>query len=537
MYSDRPFLEAIREQPDDDLNRLAWADWLEEKGDDDRAAFVRAQLAAAHLDETDLAIDALEDRADDLLALHDRDWAGRVGELALAWGWARGCVESATFTAHTLIEHGDELFETMPIRHVRILADDDDLPRIAEGAWLRHVEHLEMSTGALVRSLPDAPYLRDRPLQTLLASPHLGRLTSLDLRGQGVEGPLLDTLIDTGVLGRLRRLDLSGNLHFGDRATRRLADAKAPALEWLGLEKMNRTALGLQLMLSSSTFPALRTLQADMGLLFSQGGFNSGRLDRELLQSSLAGQLTSLTLRDFPLSVQGLETLVLSPLAARLTELCLENVSLKGEAEAGVLATAENLAGLRRLDLRRNFLHDKGARVLASSPYLTSLLHLDLSWNSIGGPGIRALLDSPILDRLRSFDLSLDYVGVANVTALSKSQRPRLLRELRLRAANFDPECAAILARSPAFSRLRDLDLGSNQLGDDGIAAIANSPHLTRLRSLDLEGTGADTNGVQALLDTSCLPSLRRLSLRSNPRLSPGERDRLAVRFGASTRF
>src|SRR5665213_3298216 len=111
MHSDRPFLEAIREQPDDDLHRLAWADWLEEHGDDDRATFLRAQLVAARLDETDLAIDALEDRADDLLARHDREWAGRVAELAIDWGWSRGCVEHATLRADTLLDHGDELFE------------------------------------------------------------------------------------------------------------------------------------------------------------------------------------------------------------------------------------------------------------------------------------------------------------------------------------------------------------------------------------------------------------------------------------------
>ena len=114
MHSDRPFLEAIREQPDDDLHRLAWADWLEERGDDDRSAFLRAQLVAARLDETDLALDALEDRADDLLAAHEDEWAGRVGDLASDLGWSRGCIESATLSADVLLDYGDELFETMP---------------------------------------------------------------------------------------------------------------------------------------------------------------------------------------------------------------------------------------------------------------------------------------------------------------------------------------------------------------------------------------------------------------------------------------
>ncbi len=526
MHSDRPFLEAIREQPDDDLHRLAWADWLEERGDDDRSAFLRAQLVAARLDETDLALDALEDRADDLLAAHEDEWAGRVGDLASDLGWSRGCIESATLSADVLLDYGDELFETMPIRHVRLVAREEDLPRVAGCPWLAGVEHLEIA---------NASHLRDAPLQAFLSSPYLGRLTSLDLRGHGIEGPLIQTLIGTGILRRLRRLDLSGNKPLGDRATRLLAEADAPNLEWLGLDGTNITSLGLQSMLFSKTHPALRVLHANMALLFRQGDFNSGRLDRELLRTPLAGRLTSLTLRNKALSSNALETLILSPLASRLTELSLIDTSLKGETEAGIIATSENLSGLRRLDLGSNSLRDKGARVLASSPYLTSLVHLGLSDNSIGGPGIRALLDSPVLDRLRSLDLSGNHVGVPNVTALAKTIRPRLLIDLQLRSANLDAECAAILAASPAFARLRNLGLGNNNLGDEGVRAIANSPHLARLRSLELDNNGVDSAGAQALLDTSCLGALRRLSMRNSP-LSPDERMKLELRY-RSTRF
>jgi uncharacterized protein (TIGR02996 family) len=535
MHSDRPFLEAIREQPDDDLHRLAWADWLEERGDDDRAEFLRAQLDAAHLDETDLALDALEDRADDLLARHDREWAGRVAELALEWGWSRGCVESATFAVDVLIEHGDELFEAMPVRNVRVVRGDPS--RLAGCAWLRHVEHLEISTGARVRTFANAPYLRDRELGELLTSPHLGRLRSLDLRGQGVEGPLIQTLIETGLMSRLHRLDLSGNVHLGDRAARLLAGAKGPALRWLGLDKTNMTALGLLAMLSSTTLPELRTLDANLGLLFGRDRPSSGRLDRDLLQAPLAGQLASLNLEGIAFSVPMLESLVLSPIAARLTELSLKAATLKGDAEVGVLASAESLAGLRRLDLASNNLFDRGARVLASSPYLTSLVHLGLWSNDIGGPGIRALLDSPILDRVRSLDLSGNHVGVPNVTALAKPRRPRLLRDLYLRSVNLDAECAALLASGPAFARLRNLDLGSNNLGDEGVEAIVKSRQLGRLRTLDLDRTGVDTTAVEALLATPRLPSLRLLSLRNNSRISASEHDRLAARFGAATRF
>ena len=42
---------AIHEQPDDDLTRLAYADWLEEHGEPDRAAFIRIQVELAELED------------------------------------------------------------------------------------------------------------------------------------------------------------------------------------------------------------------------------------------------------------------------------------------------------------------------------------------------------------------------------------------------------------------------------------------------------------------------------------------------------
>jgi uncharacterized protein (TIGR02996 family) len=43
------FLAAICAQPDEDMPRLAFADWLDEHGEHDRAEFVRVQVALAAL--------------------------------------------------------------------------------------------------------------------------------------------------------------------------------------------------------------------------------------------------------------------------------------------------------------------------------------------------------------------------------------------------------------------------------------------------------------------------------------------------------
>ena len=52
-------LAAIRDNPDDDTPRLAYADWLQEHGQDDRAEFIRLQCAAARLCEAGHACDGL----------------------------------------------------------------------------------------------------------------------------------------------------------------------------------------------------------------------------------------------------------------------------------------------------------------------------------------------------------------------------------------------------------------------------------------------------------------------------------------------
>ena len=49
MSLERAFLEEIAERPDDDVPRLVYADWLEDNGQPERAAFVRFQCQAARL--------------------------------------------------------------------------------------------------------------------------------------------------------------------------------------------------------------------------------------------------------------------------------------------------------------------------------------------------------------------------------------------------------------------------------------------------------------------------------------------------------
>src|SRR3954451_11430097 len=192
MPNERAFLSAIRDDPADDLHRLAWADWLDDHGDTRRADFIRAQVRLAGLPPGDPARDALQDEADDLLEGHELQWAARVGELALEWSWDRGCVERVTLWADTLLRHGEELFRAAPIRELRLLTESGDTVQLAGCPLLAHVETLDLGHTSTISHLRGA-FHRDRSLQQLFVSPHLTKLRRVLLRGHGIEGPLVQT--------------------------------------------------------------------------------------------------------------------------------------------------------------------------------------------------------------------------------------------------------------------------------------------------------------------------------------------------------
>src|SRR5262245_31133795 len=74
--ADAPFLQAIADHPDDDRPRLVFADWLDEHGDADRAEYIRAQCDRARLGEDDPRFAALNQREEELMRRHRRDWLG-----------------------------------------------------------------------------------------------------------------------------------------------------------------------------------------------------------------------------------------------------------------------------------------------------------------------------------------------------------------------------------------------------------------------------------------------------------------------------
>ena len=127
MTEEDGLLQGIVANPEDDAPRLVYADWLDERGDADRAAFIRLQIEVARIERAnprgprtsyvavqgrrlvtslhlcgdsegwewrdDECARPLRDRAWDLARQHCEEWAAPFRNRANAFGYRRGLVE------------------------------------------------------------------------------------------------------------------------------------------------------------------------------------------------------------------------------------------------------------------------------------------------------------------------------------------------------------------------------------------------------------------------------------------------------------
>jgi uncharacterized protein (TIGR02996 family) len=123
MTHDEAFLADTLERPEDGAPRLVYADWLEDRGQGDRAEFVRLQVPLATMPEEDDRRAALEEREAELLAGHERQWAGSLpGMRALDWLFRRDVRTWATFAAEDFLRHAAALLARTGVRRVRLTA-------------------------------------------------------------------------------------------------------------------------------------------------------------------------------------------------------------------------------------------------------------------------------------------------------------------------------------------------------------------------------------------------------------------------------
>ena len=154
MDADLALLRTIIDNPDDDVPRLVYADWLEDHGQTERAEFIRAQVEMAHLlregQDVPQAI-RLRSRQTELLARHEREWFREFRTFARSWTFDRGFIGYVSMEARDFADHADFLFENTPLQRLRLARLGKHLPEVIASPYLRRLTHLYLHEPAGAR--------------------------------------------------------------------------------------------------------------------------------------------------------------------------------------------------------------------------------------------------------------------------------------------------------------------------------------------------------------------------------------------------
>lgn len=220
MSTETALLRAICADPDEDTPRLAFADYLDETGDPDRAAFIRAQVELATLKDDSMPRRELAFRARQLLDASEEAWLQPRESFERDWAWSRGFVETFSTTPADL-DHGHaELFRTHPLRRVWLW----ELGGSADGVWL-------LPTDNRIRALDlIGNNLNIHQLRKLAKVPHLTHVRELGLMFNDLRDTSVKVLCGEPFFQNLELIRLGANpftprgrdqlrAHFGNRVT------------------------------------------------------------------------------------------------------------------------------------------------------------------------------------------------------------------------------------------------------------------------------------------------------------------------------
>jgi uncharacterized protein (TIGR02996 family) len=516
-YPTNPALEAaVIANAEDDTPRLAYADWLDENGDPDRAAFIRTQVALWDKNPA------------------DEDYVGLVE------------AKSEFETLHIPARLEQPVPEEVRFSHSGSRLDDE-----SQGF------HRGFPFFAREPSTVDGPLTREHASAFKRVFRRLFQTTTIrGLRFSGWFSSHLDLLLSSPESRKLSALCIEGGASDSRpsvRAVRTVIDSPAaPKLKWLGVNYVNTT--DAKILASLPTVGALRRYQGSfqqcepkpLQQLLTSDGFRGLHRIRVALSDANAAvgvralaQLPELhTLESYSFGPREVAALGAGKFRA-LGKLSLHSAPLNG---AGAVALAKaKMPALRVLELAGCGMGDEEINTLARSPRfenLHSLLladpisddaitaiaesgsaahlrALEIQGSSVGSRGLQLLASKfPKLSQLWVLAPTRSFTSAAAARFLSKLACPAL-RSLILPFPMSD-EAAHALANNPTLTRLSTLNITgrtqAEEMTSKGLEAIIHSPYLTNLTCITLVGTGLEKAASQ-LSDPAVLPRLRELRI------------------------
>lgn len=401
MHEEWALRRAVVESPDDDLPRLIFADWLDDQGQPDRAAFIRAQIALDRAEPWSAVAAAARHgslaEADAAAWRHTLPSLGPVAEwhdtrpFRRGFGWCIRVRQLSTF-----LEFAQELLDNEPVGELVLpAATRDDWDALAAAPWLRRIQALRFTTGSTL----------SEPVRALARSPHAAGLRSIAFEvstSPGI-GAVVELLLQSPLAGRMRELEFRiGHDRDGDILDE-LARAPDLALESLTLVTMGHGGEAIARLADLPNPGRLRSLS----IRHQHAGGEVATALRSVLRgfplnqlAMLAGQLAG---RDIVAMAGGM-------MDDALRRLDVSHNTI-GEDGLAALCAPGRFEHLRCLNLSRCGLEDGDLARLTAATFWTGLVELDLSHNRITDAGAATLLAAAPVPELAALVLSGNSLG------------------------------------------------------------------------------------------------------------------------------
>ena len=489
MTDGAALLRAVIAQPAEDTPRLVYADWLDENGDPDRAAFVRGQCALAGMEPWDDGYTALDVRCRQLERAHP-EWPGPLAPFVSRTErfsgdrdrpFERGFPARVELTPAQFADHRRHLFTETPVREIEFRMD-------AGAGGLAKRAGLSKLTGAEFSLARDPAAAR----AVLACLERLGGLQHFGLRGSILSEKQAGDVFASAALAAVESLTIMGT------PLPASAEAAFAALDWPDLRRLVRVWVSQVDWLRA---PWVNQLE-ELTIQDTEPNLSIGQ--RRLLADVLPGTaVRKLNLGWWALDAAGGQALGEAVARSRVRSLALAQTSTSAEVAAALL-TPNLLAQVRALYFSWADLDaDAVGRLVGTQLRVCALDHITCDALAALGrrPGLPELTDlrlgmvwkrkdDPFAERLRALLEDGKLPRLVSLTLCDTTPHRGTA------TANWD-RIATALAACPAVAGLRELQLDTVTAA--AARALADSPHLSDLQLLNVRVWPEDAAAERAL--------------------------------------